>query len=161
MLVTQINQLMKIVRMHNIPVIWVCQEYKPDASDIPLHDKKTGRRITIMGTKGAELLNGFNRMSADIILKKNRYNVFFKTNLDQIISEENIDTLVLAGINSHACIRMTAMDAFQRDMEVIIAKDCVSSWDKDHHNITLKYLENAVKIKVFSNSQIAEFLQHE
>jgi nicotinamidase-related amidase len=33
----------------------------------------------------------------------------------------------LAGINTHACIRTAAIDAFQRDYDVILAGDCIAS----------------------------------
>ena len=47
---------------------------------------------------------------------------------------------MLAGINTHACIRMAAIDAYQRDLDVVIPEDCVSSPDEEHHRVTLGYL---------------------
>jgi len=50
--------------------------------------------------------------SSDAIVIKKRYSAFFETNLDQILDGMNPDALILAGINSHACIRVTAIDAY-------------------------------------------------
>ena len=61
--------------------------------------------------------------------------------------------LILCGINTHACVRMAAIDAFQRDLEVIIAADCVDSYDKEHHDISLRYLGRDIS-RVLDNDQI-------
>ena len=45
-LVKNINQLLKSVRVKQMPIIWVYQEYKADGSDVPLHDKKTDEAFT-------------------------------------------------------------------------------------------------------------------
>jgi isochorismate hydrolase len=62
------------------------------------------------------------------------------------------DPLVLAGINTHACVRMTAIDAYQRDLPVVLARECVASYDAEHHAITLRYLEG--KIALMNNEEI-------
>ena len=48
-------------------------------------------------------------------LSKKRYSAFFKTGLDQTLDLLKPVVLVLAGVNTHACVRMTAIDAYQRD----------------------------------------------
>ena len=68
---------------------------------------------------------------------KKRHSAFYGTNLDEILTRLNPDTLILAGINTHACIRMTAIDAYQRDWKVVLASDCVHSYDKEHHAVSL------------------------
>jgi isochorismate hydrolase len=39
---------------------------------------------------------------------------------------------------------MTAIDAYQRDYDVIVAGDCVASSDPEHHDVTLRYLEGNI-----------------
>ena len=53
----------------------------------------------------------------------------------------------------HACVRMTAIDAYQRDWEVIVAADCVDSYDQEHHEISLRYMNGKIA-SVMSNDQI-------
>jgi len=65
----------------------------------------------------------------------------------------NPDALILAGINSHACIRVTAIDAYQRDWEVIVAADCVDSYDREHHDISLRYMKDKIAL-VMTNREI-------
>ena len=64
-----------------------------------------------------------------------------------------IQQIILCGVNTHACIRTAAIDAYQRDLEVIIAKDCVDSLDKQHHDVSLQYLGNEIS-RVMDSKQI-------
>ncbi|MCK4730000.1 MAG: cysteine hydrolase [Candidatus Aenigmarchaeota archaeon] len=153
-LVEKINELTDFARLREIPVIWVRQEYSPDLSDTNLHAKKTNRRITIRGTSGAEILSELKRDNKDAIIIKKRYSAFFRTDFDEIIQKLRLDILILAGINTHACVRTTAIDAFQRDIEVIIAKECISSWNQEHHDISLEYFEKSMSIGLLSNEQL-------
>jgi isochorismate hydrolase len=61
--------------------------------------------------------------------------------------------LILAGINTHACVRVTAIDAYQRDWEIVLAADCVDSYDREHHDISMKYMKDKIAT-VLSNQEI-------
>jgi len=154
-----INDLILDARNKHIPIIWIKQEHKADLSDANLHTKKTNRKITIRGTFGAQILDKLNRQEDELIIIKKRYSAFFRTELEKLIKEKHIDTLILCGINTHACIRTTAIDAFQRDIEVIIAKDCIGSWNKKHHDISLSYFENNMGIRILSNKQLKQLVK--
>src|SRR5690606_591882 len=126
------------------PVIWVRQEFAPDLSDAFLLMRKTGTKVTIAGTEGCELLPDLARLETDRVIVKKRYSAFFRTELDEVLAELGTRTLVLAGINTHACVRMAAIDAYQRDFDVIVAVECVASYDAEHHRVTLRYLEGGI-----------------
>lgn len=91
--------------------------------------------------------------SSDPVIIKKRYSAFFSTNLDELLGQLQPDTIVLAGINTHACIRMTAIDAYQRDWPVILASDCIDSYDRDHHEVTLRYMKDKMAA-VLTNREI-------
>lgn len=83
---------------------------------------------------------------------------FFGTTLGEILKQLRPDTIVLAGINTHACIRASAIDAYQRDWPVIIASDCVGSWDEEHHAITMTYLQREIA-RAMTNYEIEAALK--
>jgi isochorismate hydrolase len=35
--------------------------------------------------------------------------------------------------------RTAAIDAYRRDWKVVLAADCVDSYDREHHEISLRY----------------------
>lgn len=82
------------------------------------------------------------------------YSAFFRTDLDRLIADYNIDTVVLAGINTHACVRTTAIDAYQRDLKVIIPKQAVGSYDRSHEEISLRYMDGKVASVVSLNELV-------
>ena len=112
-----------------------------------------GIRITIQGTPGCQIVSDLAVAPSDTVIIKKRYSAFYGTVLDQVLAGLKPDGLILAGLNSHACVRMTAIDAYQRDWEVIVAADCVDSYDQEHHEISLRYMNGKIA-SVMSNDQI-------
>ena len=148
-----INQLSKLCREKNIPVIWISQCWSEDLSDAPLNDRKNNRKIVIKGTFGCKILSELNVLGNDLHVSKTRFSAYFKTGLEKLLEEMQIKKLIISGINTHACIRTTVIDAYMRDYEVIIPKECVSSYDKEHHKISLEYLAKA-SAKVINLAEI-------
>jgi isochorismate hydrolase len=84
---------------------------------------------------------------------KKRYSAFFGTALDETLAQLKPDAIILAGINTHACIRTTAIDAYQRDWPVVLASECIDSYDREHHEVSLKYMKDKIA-RVMSNQEI-------
>jgi maleamate amidohydrolase len=143
-LVAAINHLAAMMRTHAHPVIWVRQEFEPDLSDAFPEMRAKEIYLTIKGTEGCQLLPSLAVAPSDPIVVKKRYSAFFGTGLDQLLARLAPDTLILAGINTHACIRTTAIDAYQRDWPVILALDCIDSYDREHHEVSLRYMRNKI-----------------
>jgi len=153
-MVSATNALTGAARGSGCPIVWIRQEYEPDLSDAPLEHKRRGIHSTIAGTPGAELLPGLIVRPEDHMLVKKRYSGFFETDLDDYLHQQRISRIVVAGVNTHACVRMSAIDAYQRDYDVVIVRDCVGSYDRQHHDISLRYLNG----KIAQVITLAEFL---
>ncbi len=148
-----INELASRFRKSGASIIWVRQEFEPDLSDAFLTQRKQGILMTIKGTPGAQLISELKVVSEDIEIIKKRYSAFFGTNLDSILKDLSPTHLVFAGVNTHACIRTAAVDAFQRDYEVILADEGINSYDIGFHEDSKRYLEGRVGT-FLSNSEI-------
>jgi nicotinamidase-related amidase len=156
-LVQSTNALVGILRGRSRPIVWVRQEFQPDLRDAFPEMRAKGIRITIRGTEGSQIVSDLAVAPSDPVVIKKRYSAFYGTTLDGILTGLNPDGLILAGINTHACIRMAAIDAYQRDWEVILAADCVDSYDREHHDISLRY-RNGKIASVMSNEEIRRML---
>jgi nicotinamidase-related amidase len=154
-LAASINRLSSNLRQRGHPVIWVRQEFKADLSDAFLDMRRRDFAITIEGTPGAQILPELDRHAEDIVIVKKRYSAFFGTNLDDTLARLLPQTPVLAGINTHACIRTAAIDAYQRDFDVIVASDCVASYDDSWHKETLRYLDGRIARLMASDEVMA------
>jgi nicotinamidase-related amidase len=156
-LVQSINELVGIMRSRTYPVIWVRQEFEADLSDAFPEMRAKGIRITIKGTPGCEILPELAIDPSDTVIVKKRYSAFYGTALDETVARIAPDALIIAGINTHACIRTTAIDAYQRDWPVILAADCIDSYDRKHHEISLRYMKDKLTT-LMSNYEIRSAL---
>lgn len=157
-LANSIKELLSIARSAMCPVVWVRQEFEPDLRDAFLEMKAKGIHITVKGTPGCQIIPELEVSPSDTFVIKKRYSAFFKTNLDEIVDRLQPDALILAGINTHACIRTTAIDAYQRDLRVVVASDCIDSYDREHHDVSLRYMQNRIA-DLMNNEQIRQSLQ--
>jgi nicotinamidase-related amidase len=63
----------------------------------------------------------------DYIIPKRRYSAFFGTDLDLVLRENKIDTVVIVGTKTNCCIRATVTDAYYLNYNVIVLSDCVAT----------------------------------
>lgn len=143
-LIESTNYLIGIIRRAGNAVIWVRQEFEPDLRDALPEMRAKGIYVAIKGTYGCKLDSGLVVDAADRVVVKKRYSAFFGTELDEWLDEIKPDAVIVAGVNTHACIRMTAIDAYQRDWTVILAVDCIDSYDRKHHEISLRYMKDKI-----------------
>jgi nicotinamidase-related amidase len=156
-LVASTNSLVTTVRDAGLPIVWVRQEFAPDLSDASLEVRRTQTRVVISGTPGAEILPELDVRPVDHFVVKKRYSAFFETKLDDLLETLGCDQLIVAGVNTHACIRATVVDAYQRDRDVILAKDCIDSLDQEHHEVTWRYMDGKLG-RGMGNDQIRSWL---
>lgn len=143
-LVARTNALVAAFRHAAFPVIWVREEHVPDMSDASLAVRDNGFVLAAKGTRGAELHKDLDVRPNDTVVVKTRYSAFFGTDLDALLKELGPLTLVIAGVNIHACVRMTAIDAYQRDFRIILATDCMDSNDPEHGRVSLAYMTGRI-----------------
>ncbi|MDR2480267.1 MAG: cysteine hydrolase [Treponema sp.] len=141
-LVPGINTATSLFRTAGNPVIFVKMIYKKDKSNWTLRMKDLDWPYCIEDTPGSGFFEGLQTEKTDIIVTKDRYSAFYTTDLDHFLRKNSINTLVITGMNTHACVRSTVMDAFERDYRVFIPGELVDSYNPVLHTQSLAYLEN-------------------
>jgi maleamate amidohydrolase len=63
----------------------------------------------------------------EVEVAKRRFSAFFATDLALMLHEQEIDTVVLAGVKTNVCIRATAQDAFANGFSVVIPREATNS----------------------------------
>ena len=126
-------------------------------SDAPLLLKKNKRYEQIEDTPDWEILDELDYRKEDLLVIKKRYSAFFQTNLDVLLKQKNVDTLVIAGVNTHACVRMTAIDAYQHDYQVIWPEKGINSSLPEFAEETLKYMVGGI-VQMMSNDKIKQLI---
>ncbi len=153
-LIGKTNDLVRMFRSAGCAVVWVKQTFKADLSDAFLEMRNRRVSNVIEGTSGSEIASDLAKCERDIVVVKKRYSAFFGTDLDHVLSDLDPDEITLAGVNTHACIRTTAIDAYQRDMRVILASECIESHDAEHAEISMTYMDGKIAVAM-TNRQIA------
>jgi len=153
-LISNTNQLIDLFRALGCPVIWVQQLLSPDLSDAPLLMRYRQISVVIDGTSGARIHSDLARDYEDTVVVKKRYSAFFETSLEQVLSDLTPERITLAGVNTHACVRTTAIDAYQRDIRVVLASDCIDSYDPEHGRVSMAYMDGNIAVAM-TNDQIS------
>jgi len=143
-LIAATNRVVHMFRRRGRPIIWIRQEFRADLSDAFLEMRDREISVCIEGTAGAEIDPGLDWRPDDLTLVKKRYSAFFGTDLDEVLKRLGIEEVVICGINTHACVRMTAIDCYQRDLRVILVADCVDSYDMRHAEVSLAYMKDKI-----------------
>ncbi len=71
------------------------------------------------------------------ILRKNQYDAFYGTSLEDKLQRNAVNQLVICGVMTHLCCETTARSAFVRGYEVFFVIDGTATYNKDHHMATL------------------------
>lgn len=136
-IIPPLMKLIKEARKNNIPVI-----YSNDAHIRGIdHELKLWGDHAIAGTEGAKVIPELEPEEGDYIVPKRRYSGFYGTDLDMLLRELNVDTVILTGMHAHMCVRHTAADAYYRGYNIIVPADGVDSFTEEDYQAGLKYLK--------------------
>jgi len=93
--------------------------------------------VFVEGTWGAELAHGFEPQPGDIQLDKNRYGAFTGTNLDLILQNKSVETLIVTGGATNVCVESTVREAFMLGYNIVMVEDACAATTRAFHEATL------------------------
>jgi nicotinamidase-related amidase len=114
---------------------------RPDGSNRLPHWKRDGRWECVEGTPGAEAPPELAARPGEHVLGKPFYSAFGNADVDRLLRAAVVDTLLVAGTYTHACVRATVLDAYQRGYRVWLASAAVGSYDPVHAEISVRHLD--------------------
>lgn len=129
-------KLLNGARKARIPVIF-CNDAHVKGID---HELKLWGDHAIAGTKGAEVIPELKLCDKDYVVPKRRYSGFFHTDLDLLLHELGIDTVIVTGLHTHMCVRHTSADAYCLGYNIVVPKDATNSFTEEDYTYGLKYL---------------------
>lgn len=164
--------LFDAVRPLGVPVVHVVTEYR-DADEIAanpywkaIHDdpskaRKGVLRHNLTGGPGTQVIPELHDPRDVVVRGKKRYNAFHATDLEFVLRRRlDVDTVILAGINTTTCVLNAAFEATNRDFRVVIASDAVDSMDgEEMHRFALRLMAAALGWPL-TNDEIVRALTH-
>lgn len=148
-------QLLDAARKAGVPVIF-CNDAHIKGVDWEL---KLWGDHAIVGTKGAEVIPELKLSEKDYVVPKRRYSGFFQTDLDILLRELGIDTVIMTGLHAHMCVRHTSADAYQLGYNVVVAKEATDSFTEEDYNIGIAYLKTCYGADAYTNAELIEALK--
>jgi nicotinamidase-related amidase len=115
--------LRKRAKQAGVPVVYCNDNFGKWRSDFRsllehcLQDEVRGRPIAELLQPDAE----------DYFVLKPKHSGFHSTSLDVLLAHLGASTLILSGIAGNFCVMFTAHDAYMRDYNLLVPRDCLAS----------------------------------
>jgi nicotinamidase-related amidase len=137
--IENINHMSIRARIAGVPVVFIQHE----EADGPLvHD-----------TAGWQLAEGLETEPEDIRVRKTTPDSFYRTNLQKMLQREEIERLIICGLQTDYCVNATVRQALKLGYDVVLAADAHSTVDNGslsaddiiaEHNKDLAHLTGSV-----------------
>lgn len=142
LLVERAAALLQHCRSAGIPVVHVWTTVsRADDRRMP-HWKRNGTWSCEEGTPGHASPEALLPATGEPVVHKRFFSGFSSGILAPLLAERRADTLIVAGLHLHACVRETVLQAYENGLTVWVADDAVGSDDPLHAAITRRYLES-------------------
>ena len=128
-LVARTAVLLEGCRERRVPVIHIWTTIHHDDDRRLPHWKKNQRWHCVAGTEGHKTPAPLQPLGNETVINKNGFNGFAGGELDAVLEKINCDTVIIAGIHLHTCVRTVAAESLERGLHVFIANDAIASND--------------------------------
>jgi nicotinamidase-related amidase len=121
-------------------VIHTREGHRPDLSDCPPAKLVRGRaktrigdpgpmgRILVRGEVGHDIVPELYPIAGEVVIDKPGKGAFFATDLELILRDRGIKTLIVCGVTTEVCVNTTVREANDRGYECVVLSDCVGSY---------------------------------
>ncbi len=106
------------------------------------------------GTEGAELVEWLEPEPGEAVIRKNSYDAFWETRLEDHLRKQGLDQVMIAGVLTHLCCETTARSAFCRGFEVYLPVDAMASVSERRHVCALEAMADGVGVVMTSREAI-------
>jgi len=142
-IVPNVNKLAAATRAAGGKVVWVkmCLEGQTEAWRVFFDGDP--RRTTLAeltpGAPGFELYAGLDVRPEDAIVIKRRYSAFIQgsSDIDGVLREAGIDTVIIVGTLTNVCCESSARDAMMLNYRLVFVSDANAALSDAEHNATL------------------------
>jgi nicotinamidase-related amidase len=130
-----IRALIDRARERDVPVIYVNDNYGDwnSSAEELVEEARRGRF--------PELVEEIAPRDDAKFVIKGRHSIFYGTPMEYLLSELEVDRLVMVGQVTEQCILYSALDAYIRDVEVAVPRDAVAHIHEDLAEAALRMME--------------------
>jgi biuret amidohydrolase len=146
------RQMLATARRLGMLVIHTREGHRPDLSDAPRAKVERGAenlrigspgpmgRILVRGEPGHEIIADLAPEADEPVIDKPGKGAFYQTDLDLMLRNRGITTLLVCGVTTEVCVHTTVREANDRGYRCIVLGDCCASYFPDFHATGLKMI---------------------
>ncbi|MEU7753099.1 cysteine hydrolase [Micromonospora sp. NPDC049101] len=141
--------LLADARAVGLSIVHTREGHLPDLSDCPPAKLSRGapsRRIGDLGPKGRILIRGeyghdiideLAPLPDEPVIDKPGKGAFYATELDGLLVERGVRSLLVTGVTTEVCVHTTVREANDRGYECLVLADCVGSYFPEFQRVGL------------------------
>ena len=154
--IAAVSDLLSVFRTAELPVVHARTVVATNGSDAMPH--WASQPMCVVGTRGIEAPAELIETGDEFVGRKNFYDAFADPELEPWLRSHGVTTLVVAGLYTHACVRETALSAYERGFSVVIAKDAVGTDSPTHAAESLAWIEGRAA-RVLETQEIRQLVE--
>ncbi|MDP9354847.1 MAG: cysteine hydrolase [Chloroflexota bacterium] len=148
-----IQRVLQVVRAAGMLVVHTREGHRPDLSDLPPAKRARGRlksgigdpgpmgRILVLGEYGNGIVDELQPLPGEPVVDKPGKGAFYATDLDKILKNRGIKSLIVTGVTAEVCVQATVREANDRGYECLVLADCIASYFPEFYEMTLKMVK--------------------
>ena len=140
-------------RARGILVIHTREGHRPDLTDAPPAKLERGKpsarigdagpmgRILVRGEPGHDIVPELYPVPGEPVIDKPGKGAFYQTDLELMLKNRGIDTLLVAGVTTEVCVNTTVREANDRGFRCVVLADCCGSYFPEFHQAGLAMIK--------------------
>ena len=133
-------RVLAAARKRGMLVVHTREGHRPDLTDCPPTKLVRGRgktrigdpgpmgRILVRGEIGHDIVPELYPRAGEPIIDKPGKGAFYATDLELILRDRGIKTLIVCGVTTEVCVHTSVREANDRGYECVVLSDCVGSY---------------------------------
>jgi nicotinamidase-related amidase len=139
----RMREALQASREHGVLVIFINACHRKGYPELPADPAPLAAGLVrsnafIKGTWGAQVIDELRPLEDEIEIANYATSAFIYNELDLVLRNRGIKTVVLAGLATNWVVESSARDAFNRGYSVWTLADCCNSPDKEAHDYSIK-----------------------
>ena len=146
------RRVLDAARAGGLMVSHTREGHRSDLSDCPPAKLARGRfdreigdpgpmgRILVRGEYGHDIVDSLKPLPDEPVVDKPGKGAFYATDLENILRNRGITSLVVTGVTAEVCVQTTVREANDRGFECLVLSDCIASYFPEFYEMTLKMI---------------------
>ncbi|MEZ0485803.1 cysteine hydrolase family protein [Fibrella aquatica] len=146
----QIAALKQRAKAAGVPVVYINDNFGKWRSNF---DDLLAHCLT-SDVRGRPIAERLRPADDDYVVLKPKHSIFYATTFETLLAYLQSKTLIMTGIAADVCILFSAIDAYMRDLKLIIPPDCVASGSAANTQEPLAYMQRVLSADITPSEEI-------